>query len=251
MRIDLNSDMGEGFGPWRMGDDAGLLDLVTSANLACGFHGGDPSIMVETARLARGKGVAIGAHPGFPDLQGFGRRVMRMSAREIEHAVAYQIGALQACAALASHRVTYVKTHGALGNLANAEAGVAAAVAAGVRGVDPDLSLIVMPGRPSEDAGLRAGLRVVREVFADRAYAEDGQLASRALPGAVIADPALAAERVVRMLEEGAVATLSGARLAVTIDTVCVHGDTPGAVVTAAAVRAAIEAAGHRLAAFT
>ena len=251
MRIDLNSDMGEGFGPWSMGDDAGLLDLVTSASLACGFHAGDPSIMVETARRAREKGVAIGAHPGFPDLQGFGRRVMRMSAREIEHAVAYQIGALRACAALAAHRVSYVKAHGALGNLANAEAEVAAAVAAGVRGVDRDLALIVMPGRPSEAAGLRAGLRVVREVFADRAYAEDGQLASRALPGAVIADPTLAAERVVRMLEEGAVATLSGARLGVTIDTVCVHGDTPGAVATAAAVRGAIEAAGHRLAAFT
>ncbi|MFD0937231.1 LamB/YcsF family protein, partial [Methylobacterium trifolii] len=157
MRIDLNSDLGEGFGPWRMGDDAAILDVVTSANVACGFHAGDPSIMVETAAAALARGVSLGAHPGFADLQGFGRRVIRMGAREIEHAVAYQVGALMACAALAGHRVTHVKAHGALSNLSNAEAEVAAAVAKGVRGVDRALRLVVMPGLVSEAAGLAEG----------------------------------------------------------------------------------------------
>ena len=245
--IDLNADLGEGFGPWRMGDDAAILDVVTSANVACGLHAGDPDIMVATAEAARVRGVALGAHPGFADLQGFGRRVVRMGERAIENLVAYQVGALQACAALAGHRVTYVKAHGALNNLQNAEAAVAAAVARGVRGVDPRLVLVVMPGLPSERGALEAGLAVAREIFADRAYADDGQLASRALPGAVIKDPEDAAIRVAAMVAEGAVTTVSGRRLPVQIDTVCVHGDTPGAVATARAVRRALEAAGHAL----
>ena len=244
MRIDLNSDLGEGFGPWRMGDDGAMLDIVTSANLACGFHAGDPGIMVATAAAAKARGVALGAHPGFRDLEGFGRRPLPLSAKEIEQLVAYQVGALMGCAALACHAVTHVKAHGALANLSNAEPGVAAAIARAVRGVDRDLVLVVMPGLPSERAGLDAGLRVVREVYADRAYGEDGNLTPRGMTGAVIADPAEAAARVVRMLEEGVVRTLSGRAIPVAIETVCVHGDTPDAVAMARAVRAALEAKG-------
>lgn len=249
-RIDLNADLGEGFGPYAMGDDAALLALVTSANVACGFHAGDPSIMVATAAAARARGVAIGAHPGFQDLRGFGRRVIAESEAEIEASVAYQIGALAACAALAGHRVTHVKAHGALANLSNADAAVARALARAVRAVDPNLPLVVMPGLAAERAAEEAGLAVVREIYADRAYADDGQLCARSLPGAVIHDAAEIAARVLRMAEEGAVFTLSGRRIAVPIDTVCVHGDTPGAVAAARAVRASLEAAGFSVAGF-
>ncbi|MGU3538188.1 LamB/YcsF family protein [Methylobacterium sp. A54F] len=250
MRIDLNSDLGEGYGPWTLGDDAAMLDIVTSANVACGFHAGDPGIMVETARVAKARGVAVGAHPGFEDRQGFGRRRIPLTPAEIEHSVAYQVGAFAACAALAGHRVTYVKAHGALANLANADDAVAAAVARAVRGVDRDLILMVMPGLPAERAALDEGLATVREVYADRAYADDGQLASRALPGSVLSDADAAAAHVLRMVEDGAVTTLSGRRLPLAVDTVCVHGDSPGAVAMARAVRAALEAAGHTLAPF-
>lgn len=250
MRIDLNADLGEGFGPWAMGDDDALLGIVTSANVACGFHAGDPGIMVATAAAALARGVAIGAHPGFHDLRGFGRRPMPASAREIEADVAYQIGAFQACAALAGHRVTHVKAHGALANLSNADAEVAGAIARAVRAVDRDLVVTVMPGLPAERAAEAAGLRVVREIYADRAYVEDGQLAPRRQPGAVITDPDRVAARTVRMMEEGAVLTLGGRRIAVAIDTVCVHGDDPAAVATARAVRRALEASGLILAPF-
>ena len=249
-RIDLNADLGEGFGRWRMGDDAALLDIVTSANIACGFHAGDPGIMVETAAAARARGVAVGAHPGFADLHGFGRRRLPDSAEKIERDVAYQIGAMQACAALGRARVTYVKAHGALANLANAEDDVAVAIARAVAGVDRGLAVVVMPGLPAERAAERAGLRTVREVYADRAYAEDGSLAPRAAEGAVLRDPDEIARRVRRMVEDGAVTTLSGRTIAVGIDTVCVHGDDPGALGAAAAVRGALEAAGLVLAPF-
>ncbi|WP_019903325.1 5-oxoprolinase subunit PxpA [Methylobacterium sp. 77] len=250
MRIDLNADLGEGYGPYTLGDDDALLGLVTSANVACGFHGGDPSIMVATSSAAKARGVSIGAHPGFQDLRGFGRRVIAESAAEIEAGVAYQIGALQACAALAGHRVTHVKAHGALANLSNADAGVASAIARAVRAVDRNLPLVVMPGLAAERAALDAGLSVTREIYADRAYADDGQLCARSLAGAVIHDAAEAAARVRSMVEEGAVITLSGYRIAVTIDTICVHGDTPHAVETARAVRQALMAAGFVLTAF-
>lgn len=248
--IDLNADLGEGYGAYTVGDDAALLDIVTSANVACGFHGGDPAIMVATAAAAAARGVAIGAHPGFDDLRGFGRRPIRQSPSEIEADVAYQIGALIACAALAGHRVDHVKAHGALANLSNRDDDVAAAIARAVRAVDRDLVLVVMPGLAAERAGEHAGLRLAREVYADRAYAEDGQLAERALPGAVIHDPNAIARRVLRMVEEGAVRTPSDGRIAVTIDTVCVHGDNPGAVAAARAVRAGLERVGYRVAAF-
>ncbi|KQP24469.1 hypothetical protein ASF27_10170 [Methylobacterium sp. Leaf102] len=250
MRIDLNADLGEGYGAYTLGDDAALLDIVTSANVACGFHAGDPSIMVATARAAKARGVALGAHPGFDDLRGFGRRVIRATPGEIEADVAYQIGALQACAALAGHRVTHVKAHGALANLSNAEAGVARAIVRAVRGVDPGLVVMVMPGLEAERAAEAAGLAVVREIYADRAYAEDGQLAPRSQAGAVITDAVEVAERTRRMVEEGALLTLSGRRIPVAIDTVCVHGDDPHAVATAGAVRRSLEEAGFTLAPF-
>ncbi|GLS43419.1 LamB/YcsF family protein [Methylobacterium brachythecii] len=248
--IDLNADLGEGFGPWRMGDDAALLDVVTSANIACGFHAGDPDIMVETALAAQQRGVAIGAHPGFFDIRGFGRNLIRETPRKIERDVAYQIGALQACAALAGTRVTYVKAHGALANLSNAEDEVAEAIARAVAGVDRGLALMVMPGLAAERAADRAGLRAIREIYADRAYADDGTLAPRSAEGAVLHETRDIAPRVIRMVEDGAITTLSGRRIPISIDTVCVHGDNPGAVEAARAVRASIEAAGIVVARF-
>lgn len=249
-RIDLNADLGEGFGPWRIGDDSALLDIVTSANLACGFHAGDPDIMVETAAAATARGVAIGAHPGFFDLRGFGRNTIRETPKRIERDVAYQIGALQACAALAGTRATYVKAHGALANLSNVEDDVAEAIARAVAGVDRTLALVVMPGLAAERAAERAGLRTVREIYADRAYADDGTLTPRSAEGAVLHDPQTIAARVRRMVEDGAVTTLSGRRLPMGIGTVCVHGDNPGALAAAKAVRADLEAAGFVLAPF-
>ncbi len=248
--IDLNADLGEGYGPWRMGDDTALLDIVTSASIACGFHAGDPDIMVETAKAAKARGVAIGAHPGFHDLRGFGRQILRESPRRIERDVAYQIGAMQACAALAGHRVNYVKAHGALANLANIEDDIADAIARAVAGIDRSLALVVMPGLPAERAAKSAGLRPVREVYADRLYAEDGTLTPRSRPGAVIHDTEAIAARVRAMVEMGSIVTASGRRIAVPIDTICVHGDNAEAVAAAAAVRAALASAGFSLAPF-
>ena len=251
MRIDLNSDMGEGFGPWRMGDDEAMLSIVTSANVACGWHAGDPLIMHRTAEIARERGVAVGAHPGFGDLWGFGRRVIHGdSPAEIEKMMAYQIGAFQALAALAGHKVTFVKTHGSLGNMTNDDEELALAVGRAIKGVDRELAYVVMPGLATERAAERLGLRAVREVFADRTYEDDGTLTSRKKPGAVIHDGAAAAERVLRMVEDGAITTVSGKRIPVAIDTICVHGDTPAAVDMARKVRARLERAGATLAPF-
>ncbi|MCG5239433.1 LamB/YcsF family protein [Azospirillum doebereinerae] len=243
--IDLNCDMGEGFGAWAMGDDRAMLDIVTSANIACGFHAGDPSIMAETARLALEKGVRIGAHPGFDDRAGFGRRTIRGdSPAAIERMVAYQIGALQGCAALAGHRVTHVKPHGALYNMAAVEADLAMAIARAVKAVDPALLFVVPPLSAMDKAGAALGLRVLREAFADRTYEDDGTLTPRSVAGSVIHAPELAAERVVRMVLDGAVTSRHGTRLPIVADTICVHGDTPTAVAMAGAVRVALEKAG-------
>lgn len=243
--IDLNSDMGEGFGPWSMGDDEAMLDIVTSANIACGWHAGDPIIMHRTAEIAKAKGVAIGAHPGFGDLWGFGRRVIRGdSMADLEKQMAYQIGAMQALAALAGHRVTHVKTHGALGNLANDEEDIALAVGRAIKAIDPGLVYVVMPGLPTERAGEKLGLPMAREVFADRTYDDTGNLTSRKKPGAVIHDAEMAAERCLRMVADGEVMTVTGKRLKVAIDTICVHGDNPAAVAMARRVRERLEAAG-------
>ncbi|MCG7391934.1 5-oxoprolinase subunit PxpA [Microvirga sp. ACRRW] len=252
MRIDLNCDMGEGYGPWRMGDDEAMLDIVSSANVACGFHAGDPSIMFRTAETAKRKGVAVGAHPSFNDLHGFGRRVIRGdSPAEIERMVAYQIGAMQAVAALAGHKVTYVKAHGSLNNMANEDESLALAIARAIKGVDQSLINVCMPGLLMEKASQQIGVPVAREFFADRTYEDDGTLTSRKKPGSVLHDADAAAERVLRTIQDKAVITTSGKRIPIEIDTICVHGDEPSAVAMARTVRAKLEANGITIAPFS
>ena len=242
--VDLNSDMGEGFGAYRMGDDAAMLDIVSSANIACGLHGGDAEIMAETFRIAREKGVAVGAHPGFADLWGFGRRIIPHSAGEIERLVAYQIGAAQALATYSGHRITHVKAHGALGNLTQQDESVARAVNNAIRAVDPSLICLTIALGHQERLARESGLSCRSEIFADRAYTEEGHLVHRSLPGAVIHDGAVAAERVVRMVQQGGIETVSGRVLETPVDSICVHSDTPAAVGIARTVRDALEAAG-------
>jgi len=252
MNVDLNCDMGEGFGPWPMGDDEAMLDIVSSANIACGFHAGDPSIMFRTAETAKRKGVAIGAHPGFNDLHGFGRRVIRGDTpAEIERMVAYQIGAMQAVAALAGHKVTYVKAHGSLNNMANEDEDLALAIARAVKGVDASLINVCMPGLLMEKASEKIGVPVAREFFADRTYEDNGTLTSRKKPGSVLHDAEEAAERVLRALQNRAVTTTSGKRIPVEIDTICVHGDEPSAVAMARTIRAKLEANGVAISPFS
>lgn len=250
--IDLNSDLGEGFGPWQMGNDDAMLELASSVNVACGFHAGDSDIMLKTAKLAKERGVAIGAHPGYRDLHGFGRRpVPGLTASEIETMVAYQIGALQAVAALAGHRVTHVKAHGALSNVGCADDMTARAIAAAIRAVDPKLHFVVLPSTALARAGEAAGLSTISEVFADRAYEDDAQLMARSKPGSVLHDADAIAARVVRMVGDGAVTAASGKVIKMRIDTVCIHGDTPGAVAIARRVREALERNGVAVAPFS
>ncbi|ABD07536.1 LamB/YcsF [Rhodopseudomonas palustris HaA2] len=251
MKIDLNCDLGEGFGAWSMGDDAAMMRIATSVNVACGFHAGDPDIMHKTVAMAKAHGVAIGAHPGFRDLHGFGRRpVPGITAAEIENLVAYQIGALQAVASLAGHKVTHVKAHGALSNVACQDDMTARAIAAAIKAVDPKLIFVVLANSKLVDAGEAAGLAMVHEVFADRAYEDDGNLVSRRKPGAVLHDPAVIAERVLRMAQDGAVVSMTGKVIKMRTDTVCIHGDTAGAVDIARGVRTALEANGITVAPF-
>ena len=243
--IDLNCDCGEGFGPYALGDDRAMLDIVTTANVACGFHAGDPDIMAATFTLARERGVAVGAHPGFADRAGFGRRAMAQTQAEVERLVAYQIGAAMALAAQAGHAITHVKSHGALGTIAMMDDGMARALARATKAVEPRLAFLAIAGTALERAGEAEGLTTVREIYADRAYTDEGTLVSRALPGAVLHDPIEAAARVLAMVEERAVIALSGKRVPVYIESICIHGDTPGAVAMARAVRTALERAGH------
>jgi UPF0271 protein len=251
IEVDLNSDLGESFGAWRMGDDAAMLDIVTSANVACGFHAGDPSEMRATVERAKARGVAIGAHPGFQDLQGFGRRpIQGLTVREIEAMIAYQIGALQATASLAGHKVTHVKAHGALSNMACVDDTMATALASAIKAVDRDLVFVVIPLTALERAGERANLPLAREIYADRAYEDDGTLVSRKKPGAVLHDPDEVAARVLAMVEARAIVSVSGKKLALGIDTVCIHGDSPGAVAMAQAVRRTLVGAGVKIAPF-
>jgi len=249
MQIDLNSDLGEGFGPWTMGDDAAMLDIVTTANIACGFHAGDPETMRHTIALARDRGVAVGAHPGYRDLIGFGRRAQTgVTAREIENLIAYQVGAFQAIALLAKHPATHVKTHGALGNACADDDGLADAVACGIRAADPTLGFMVMPGTATERACDRAGLRPIREIYADRTYDDSFNLTSRKVEGAVIQDVETALTRVMEMVAEGRLESITGKRLPVEIDSVCVHGDNAAAVAMAKALRAGLECEGWTVA---
>lgn len=245
--INLNADLGESFGPWVMGDDDALLDVVTSANLACGFHAGDPDVMRRTVRACVAKGVSIGAHPGYHDLQGFGRRALKLTHAEIENLVAYQTGALAGVAALEGGRVTHVKPHGALNNQACADAGIAAAICRAVRAVDPGLILLAPAASALLAAGRDAGLKVVEEVFADRAYQDDGQLAPRGTPGAMVHGAAACAAHVQAMLAEQALVALSGKRIPTAIGSVCVHGDGAEAVAVARHLRGSLEGAGWRV----
>lgn len=249
--IDLNCDLGEGFGAWPMGNDEAMLALATSANVACGFHAGDPDIMRRTAELARKNGVSIGAHPGYRDLHGFGRRpIPGLTAAEIENLVAYQIGALQAVADLAGHRVTHVKAHGALSNVGCVDDMTARAVAGAIKAVDPKLVFVVLPLSALARAGEAAGLTTVSEVFADRAYEDDASLMSRKKPGSILHDADAIAARVVRMVQDGAITAASGKVIKVPVDTVCIHGDTPGAVEIAKRIRDALDASGIAVAPF-
>lgn len=245
--INLNADLGESFGAWPMGNDKAMLGIVASANVACGFHAGDPTVMTETVRLARENGVSIGAHPSYPDLQGFGRRQMRLSAAEVEAIVAYQAGALSGIAASQGMKVTHVKPHGALSNMASVEPDLAAAIARAIKAVDPSLIFLATAGSEMAKAGRAAGLRVAEEIFADRTYDDSGNLTSRKLPNAMIHDAAEALAHVKRMIEEQAIVSVSGRRIPCAIHSVCVHGDEESAVAVARTVREGLEAAQIRI----
>lgn len=244
MKIDINCDLGEGFGAYRMGDDEALMRIISSANIACGFHAGDPSVMVRTVALAKDEGVDVGAHVGFPDLQGFGRRPMQLDAAELEALTLYQLGALHAIARAAGRPMTHMSFHGALGNMSFVDAALAETLMRAVRAFDPSLIVIAPPWTELERAALQAGLPVARVVFADRAYDDSGLLVSRKLPGAVIKDAEEVSRRVVRMLNDRAITSVNGVRLPVQIDSVLVHGDTPGAASLATLLRDRIESSG-------
>lgn len=250
-RIDLNSDLGEGYGAWTMGDDAAMLAVVSSANVACGFHAGDPAGILSTLREAAARGVAVGAHVGYPDRVGFGRRPMDVAPADLEADVIYQIGALQGLARAAGTRVSYVKPHGALYNTIAHDARQAAAVIAGVRAVDPSLVLMGLAGAPVLAQAQAAGLAVMAEAFADRAYQPDGQLVSRREAGAVLHDPDLVAARMLRLATEGVIEAVDGSSLRLEAGSICVHGDSPGAVSMARQIRETLVQAGVTIAPFT
>lgn len=243
-RININADMGEGFGAYDIGDDAALLEIVKTANIACGKHGGDPGVMRRVAMAAVARGVSIGAHPGFDDLWGFGRRRIRMNADDLEYLVAYQIGAMRAMAVYAGAEITHVKAHGAMNTMAAADPDYARAIARAVKTVAPDLIHLVMPGTELEAATRALDLPLAREAFVDRSYEASGHLTPRGTPGAVLTDPAEAAARAVRMVEEGRLIARTGETLDLRFDSLCVHGDEPTAVAVARAAREALERAG-------
>ena len=248
--VDMNADCGESFGPWRMGDDAGILDVVTSANIACGGHAGDPGTMMETLRLAKERGCGVGAHPGYEDKPGFGRRVISMKPDEVERMVAYQTGAMLGMAALAGVEVGHVKPHGALNNVACTDRALADAIARAIKAVDPSLVLLAVACTELERAGRDAGLATAAEVFADRTYQPDATLTPRSQPNAVLHDADEAARRVVRMVETGAIHAEDGTAIETDIHSICVHGDEPSAVAVARRVREALEEKGVTIAPF-
>lgn len=250
MRIDLNSDLGEGFGPWRMGDDIAMLDIVTSANVAAGGHASDPETMFAALQTAASRGVVVGAHPGYADREGFGRRVIPMSPAEIGRMVVAQTGALAALAQLAGTEVRYVKPHGALGNLAAADAQVADAIAAAVGALSPRLAILAISGTALEQAARGRGIAVFSEIFADRAYLPNGQLVPRSREGAVLHDPATIADRLLAFLDSGLMPVIDGAPVRLAAQSICVHSDTPGAVAIARDLRERLTAAGVHIAPF-
>ena len=248
--IDLNSDLGESFGAWRVGDDEAMFAIVSSANVACGFHAGDPLTMAESVGRAVRRGVTLGAHPGYRDLVGFGRRALDTSEAEIAAEVLVQLGALDGVARPAGIRVRYVKAHGALYHRLASDESAAHAFAEAVARYDPTLPLLGPPSSALERAADASGLRFAREAFVDRTYAADGSLVPRGRPGAVIDNPAAAADRALELADTGGIAADDGSRVELAPDSLCVHGDTPGAVNMAVAVRAALDAAGVEIRAF-
>lgn len=250
MHIDLNSDLGESLGAWRMGDDAAMLSIVSSANVACGFHAGDAAGILRTLRAAAERGVAVGAHVAYPDLAGFGRRNMDVASEDLQADVVYQIGALQGLARVAGTRVRYVKPHGALYNTIAHDRRQADDVIAAICAVDPTLVLVALAGAPLVGWAREAGLTVVAEAFADRAYTPQGTLVSRREKGAVLHDPALVAARMLRLAQAGVLQAIDGSEVHVQADSICVHGDSPGAVAIARQVRQVLEQAGVAVRAF-
>ena len=238
--IDLNCDMGESYGAWRMGDDANVMPLITSANIACGFHGGDPATIRTTVARAVDHGVAIGAHPSLPDLVGFGRRVMRISAQEAYDLVLYQAGAVAAFTRAAGTRLHHVKCHGALYNMAATDDALSDAIARAVKDLGDGVMLYALSGSRMVAAGERHGVRTIAEVFADRGYEDDGTLAARNVPGGMIEDERVAVAQALGMIEQGVVKSRAGRAVPVTAGTICLHGDQPGAVAFAKALRSAL-----------
>lgn len=244
MKVDINADLGEGFGPYEIADDAALMAHVSSANVACGYHAGDPVIMDRTIRLARDHGVDLGAHVSFPDLMGFGRRKIDMARAELEAHILYQLGALDGLARRAGHNITHMNPHGALGNLASADPETAAAVADATLDFDPEIAFLVLPGSALDVAAQERGARVVRLFLADRGYLPNGQLAPRGQPGAVIHDPALVTARVLRVLKSSEVTTTTGEVIPMPVQSILIHSDTAGAVDLATRLKQDIISAG-------
>ncbi|MFT8406486.1 LamB/YcsF family protein [Liquorilactobacillus nagelii] len=242
MKIDLNSDLGESFGRYQLGNDSQVIQLVTSVNVACGFHAGDPDVMAQTVATAQKAGVGIGAHPGFPDLQGFGRRKMQLSPLEVQHLVTYQVGALQAFTS--KHRLHHVKPHGALYNLAASNHQLAVAICRGIQQVDPQLPLYGLAGSELIKAAAEVDLPVAQEVFGDRNYLPDGRLVPRSQSDAVITDPKLIAQRVVQMVKKRTITTIDGSEIKIDPDTVCVHGDNQQALAIVKQLRQTLTQAG-------
>jgi UPF0271 protein len=249
-RIDLNADLGESYGPWTMGDDAGMMQIVTSANIACGGHAGDPETMFQTLTLARENGVSVGAHPGFADLEGFGRRVIPMAPGEVGRLCAAQIGSLMGMAAQVGVPVAYVKPHGALANLAARDRAVADAIVAAVQKIDPTLAMLAISGTQGEQAARAAGAPVFSEIFADRGYLASGQLVPRGQEGDMIHDPAEASARLISFLETGLMPVVDGDPIALDAHSICVHGDSAGAVAMARDIHARLTAQGVRITSF-
>ncbi|MEQ8587095.1 MAG: 5-oxoprolinase subunit PxpA [Thalassobaculaceae bacterium] len=243
-KVNLNADMGEGFGDYDIGNDGEMLKVIKSANVACGFHGGDWNVMDRVCKQSKERGVSVGAHPGFNDLWGFGRRRIQMNTDDVERMVCYQIGALQAMATANGMKVTHVKTHGALGNICAVELDWAQAIGRAIKAVDPSLIFLAPTGSKMIDVAQDMGLTYASEVFADRTYDDDGNLTPRSQPNAMVHDPEEAAERVVNMIRDQEIVSTSGKRVPAVVHSICVHGDGPTAVAVASQVRAGIEAAG-------
>ncbi len=250
LTVDLNADMGESFGPWVMGRDAELLDIITSANIACGFHAGDPDVMAATMAVAHDKGVGIGAHPGFQDLQGFGRRRIKLPDATLANIVRYQVAASVGMAKSIGATVRHVKLHGAMSNMTSEDAHMARVCYEAALSVAPEAIIMVLAGTAQETVVRDLGCAWAGEIFADRAYNDDATLVDRSLPGAMIHDPDQAGPRILRMVQEGAIIAESGTRIETSIDTICLHGDTPTAVEIAKSVRACLEDAGVKVQTF-